>query len=165
MQALKSLHEMARTFPLEEQLVSGSACQASAAQGVTPDGVSFGPKLSKIRAKFRHVQSLLMDQPKTSGSAGSTAGSSGISSSSGGHVHLQPQSTTTAPQAYTSYAAPAAAAQAQQQYQQWLNNQIHRSRSPSAFVVRDPSSFDTRGSTQVHVDHSVRGTFGNEMSF
>lgn len=130
---------MARSFPLEEQLLSGSSSVGPSSTQGAADGASYGPKLSKIRAKFRHVQSLLTDQPKT-----------GSSSGGGGHVHSQATS-----QSHTTFAASAAAAAAQQQYNHWINSQIHRSRSPSAFVDRD-SSFETRP--------SPREQFG-EMSF
>jgi len=115
-QALRSLQEMARAFPIEEQLLTTSTAVAESS--------SLGPKLSKIRAKYRQVQALLLSD---GGSRPSTTSSvpPGTTTSGGGgggiHLHphhLHPSSTTGGtipPHPFTS--SPAAA-------QQWINRQI-----------------------------------------
>ena len=107
-QALKSLLEMARSFPLEEQLISatsttgsgtsGSGTSGSGTSGIgstvggigagysDPASTSLTGKLTKIRAKFRQVQGLLNERSVTISNARPGPGTSTTTTTTGSNA-------------------------------------------------------------------------------
>ena len=171
-QALKTLLEMARSFPLEEQLLSttnlppergggvhgsGSGLGSSAGHGAS-DGSSLIARLAKIRAKFKQVQGLLQ-----AGFSYATmpAGVSSSSSAQSNHSHHQHShhhhhQPTTGHQHFQQRHPPPPTTGSQQHWQQQVP--LSRTRSP---VFRD-TSFDSRTSGG---PGGIPDTGPNEMSF
>lgn len=142
-QALRTLLEMAGSFPLEEQLLASTPGLDPSQQGFTSsDGSSMIARLAKIRSKFKQVQNLL-----TAASSGNyctmPAGGYSERSTGGGGGPAPPPHVPPPGAAYSSsgYSGSGSgvppSAQPSSYYYQQQQQHPYRSRSP-AFGPREP---------------------------